>query len=333
MLAGNSGPPLQIGDWVLDPSVDTISRGGEIQKLEPRTTRLLLLLAESPGAVISVERILTEVWAGVIVGPASAYQAVSRLRRLLGDTDPNPTYIATVPRKGYRLVAPVRPAARVLPQPASFFAGASREAPGGAISVDTDSAGTLPSGCVSAPPSGAVPPGGVPSDAVPSGVVRSGGAMPGATPPSTESPQRPPSARPRTWGSLWPLAAAAVAIVVTALAWFELGGRSPPAPGPTSVVVLPFIDMTVEKRDQAFCDGLTEELSNWLAQIPTLRVVARTSAFSYLGRAVDVRTIGKELGATHVLEGSLRRSGAQLRVTAQLINTRDGFHIWSSTFD
>ncbi|HEY4974893.1 MAG TPA: winged helix-turn-helix domain-containing protein, partial [Steroidobacteraceae bacterium] len=107
-MTGLSRPLLQIGEWIVDPHTDTISRGSESQKLEPRTMRLLLLLAESPGAVISVERMLTEVWAGVIVSPASAYQAISQLRRLLNDTDPEPTYIATIPRKGYRLIAPVR---------------------------------------------------------------------------------------------------------------------------------------------------------------------------------------------------------------------------------
>ena len=91
--------------------------------------------------------------------------------------------------------------------------------------------------------------------------------------------------------------------------------------------------MTDSRQDQSFCDGLTEELSNWLAQIPTLRVVARTSAFAYRGRDVNVRTIGKELGASHVLEGSLRRSGTQLRITAQLVSTHDGFHLWSANFD
>src|SRR5580704_8049177 len=107
-MAGQSRAQLHIGDWVVDSDTDTIARGSELAKLEPRAMRLLLLLAQSPGAVISVDRMLTEVWPGVIVGPASVYQAVSQLRRALADTDPEPTYIATVPRKGYRLIAPVR---------------------------------------------------------------------------------------------------------------------------------------------------------------------------------------------------------------------------------
>src|SRR5581483_2131795 len=106
-MLGDRTRPLRIGDWLVDPSTDTISQGQETQKLEPRTMRLLMLLAQSEGEVISAERMLAEVWPGVVVSSGSVYQAVSRLRRLLRDTDPAPTYIATVPRKGYRLVAPV----------------------------------------------------------------------------------------------------------------------------------------------------------------------------------------------------------------------------------
>jgi len=98
-------------------------------------------------------------------------------------------------------------------------------------------------------------------------------------------------------------------------------------------VVLPFVDLTDNKSEQAFCDGLTAETSNWLAQIPTLHVVARTSAFSYRDRQADVRTIGRELQTTHMIEGSLRRSGNQVRITVQLIDTRTGYHLWSESYD
>lgn len=124
-----------------------------------------------------------------------------------------------------------------------------------------------------------------------------------------------------------------VAAIALVLGWTQFGRHAAPSIQTTSIVVLPFIDLTAEKKDQAFCDGLTEELSNWLAQIPTLRVVARTSAFAYRGKQIDVRTIGRELGTTHILEGSLRRSGNLLRVTAQLVSARDGYNLWSATFD
>src|ERR1700722_15340657 len=108
MQTENLGGAVQIGEWFVDPGLDIIPRGTGRQKPEPRTMRLLLCLANSAGGVVSVDRLLTEVWSGVVVGSASVYQAVSQLRKLLGDVDPNPTYIATVPRKGYRLVAPVK---------------------------------------------------------------------------------------------------------------------------------------------------------------------------------------------------------------------------------
>jgi len=108
-MAAKLQVPFRLGSWLVDPSLDTISRGTQSIKLEPRMMRLLTCLADAPGIVISQERLLAEVWAGVVVGPASVYQAVSQLRRLLGDTDREPSYIATVPRKGYRLIAPVRP--------------------------------------------------------------------------------------------------------------------------------------------------------------------------------------------------------------------------------
>lgn len=98
---------FRIGEWSVDPDLDEISRGAEVVKLEPRTMRLLCRLAESPGHTVSNQQLLDSVWPGVIVGPASVYQAVFALRKILGDTGGNPTYIATVARKGYRLVAPV----------------------------------------------------------------------------------------------------------------------------------------------------------------------------------------------------------------------------------
>jgi eukaryotic-like serine/threonine-protein kinase len=101
----------------------------------------------------------------------------------------------------------------------------------------------------------------------------------------------------------------------------------------TAIAVLPFVDLSVGKTEQPICDGITEEISNWLAQIPMLRVVARSSAFAFRDRQTDVREIGRQLGTTHVLEGSLRRAGNLMRVTVQLIATRDGYNVWSGSYD
>ncbi|HWZ32193.1 MAG TPA: winged helix-turn-helix domain-containing protein [Bryobacteraceae bacterium] len=100
---------LRIGDWCVNPKSGQISRNGETARLEERTMRLLLCLAEHAGEVVSIDDLLNHVWSGVIVAPDSVYQGVATLRRQLGDDPKQPTYIATVPRLGYRMVATVSP--------------------------------------------------------------------------------------------------------------------------------------------------------------------------------------------------------------------------------
>jgi len=100
-----------------------------------------------------------------------------------------------------------------------------------------------------------------------------------------------------------------------------------------SVAVLPFANMSADPEQEYFCDGMAEEIINALTQVEGLRVVARTSAFSFKGKNVNVRDIGRELEVEAVLEGSVRKAGNRLRITAQLINVADGFHLWSERFD
>jgi len=261
---------VKIGEWTADARDDSISRGAERVKLEPRTMRLLLRLAQSPGVVVSLDELLESVWSGVVVGTASVYQSMSQLRKVLGDTDDPPRYIETVARKGYRLVASVS-------EPTAAEATVAAAAP-----------------------------------AVPAPVL-------------APIPRR---AGPRLWAAL-----AVVAFIAVSLAVWRFWLTSPAPAGPPTVVVLPFLDLTDGKTEQNFCDGLTEETSNWLAQVPTLRVVASTSAFAYRNHETDARTIGRELQTTHMLEGSLRRSGEQMRITVQLIDTRTGLHVWSNSYD
>jgi transcriptional activator of cad operon len=101
--------PLRVGAWCVDPRSGQISRDGEIVRVEARTMKLLVCLAERAGEVVSIDDLLDQVWSGVVVTPDSVYQAVASLRRLLGDDARQPEYIATVPRLGYRMVAPVSP--------------------------------------------------------------------------------------------------------------------------------------------------------------------------------------------------------------------------------
>jgi TolB-like protein len=100
-----------------------------------------------------------------------------------------------------------------------------------------------------------------------------------------------------------------------------------------SIAVLPFVDLSASQADEYFGKGIAEELLNALAQYPGLRVAARTSAFSFAGEDLDLRQVGDALDVAHVLEGSIRRSGDRLRITAQLIRAADGFHLWSETYE
>jgi len=103
--------------------------------------------------------------------------------------------------------------------------------------------------------------------------------------------------------------------------------------GPPSIAVLPFKDMSAQKDQEYFCDGMAEEIINALASLENIHVVARTSSFSFKGQDIDIREIGRKLKVTSILEGSVRKSGEKLRITAQLINVSDGFHLWSERYD
>ena len=100
-----------------------------------------------------------------------------------------------------------------------------------------------------------------------------------------------------------------------------------------SIAVLPFVDLSPAGDNEYFSDGLTEELLNSLAKVRALKVAGRTSSFAYKDRDVDLRVIGEELGVAHLLEGSVRKAGNRLRITAQLVKAEDGYHVWSETYD
>jgi TolB-like protein len=169
---------------------------------------------------------------------------------------------------------------------------------------------------------------------------------------SGSSPTLVKAGRPTPWKRALPVAVAV--LVVAALAygllskpWISKPGNSatsnatPPSaaspaafsPPPHSIAVLPFVNMSGDKDQEYFSDGLTEEILNSLARIGELQVSARTSSFSFKGKDMDLATIAHKLNVGSVLEGSVRRSGQTIRVTAQLNNAITGFHLWSQTYD
>jgi TolB-like protein/Flp pilus assembly protein TadD len=120
---------------------------------------------------------------------------------------------------------------------------------------------------------------------------------------------------------------------LSGLAVFHSARKSSMPRRESSIAVLPFLDLSPEKDQEYFCDGMTEELISELARIDGLRVVARTSVFAFKGKPQDVRQVGNQLNVATVLEGSIRKAGDHLRITAQLIGVPDGYHLWSQSYD
>jgi TolB-like protein/tetratricopeptide (TPR) repeat protein len=167
--------------------------------------------------------------------------------------------------------------------------------------------------------------------------------MPGSLVTPVHSPQAG-AGRPAvvTRRRLWVIATVVVALVLaagyllTAKPWLHGHGDAvgtSPAAGDKSIAVLPFTDMSEKKDQEYFADGMAEEILDVLVRIPGLKVIGRTSSFQFKGQNVDLRTIGTQLGARYVLEGSVRKSADRLRVTAQLIDSRDGTHLMSQVYD
>jgi TolB-like protein len=100
-----------------------------------------------------------------------------------------------------------------------------------------------------------------------------------------------------------------------------------------SIAVLPFVNISSDKEQEYFSDGITEEILNALASVKELKVAGRTSSFAFKGQNQDLRRIGELLGVEHILEGSVRKAGTTVRITAQLVQVEDGFHLWSDTYD
>ncbi|HTO96276.1 MAG TPA: protein kinase [Myxococcales bacterium] len=140
----------------------------------------------------------------------------------------------------------------------------------------------------------------------------------------------PAPRRPTRWRAALPAAGIAVLLAASALIYSRTRGAGQ---GPASIAVLPFADMSPGRDQEYFSDGLAEEILNSLAQIEGLRVAGRTSSFSFKGKNEDLRSIGQKLGVDHVLEGSVRKQGDRVRITTQLIQVSDGFHLWSQAYD
>jgi serine/threonine protein kinase/Tfp pilus assembly protein PilF len=143
------------------------------------------------------------------------------------------------------------------------------------------------------------------------------------------------TAREQRRTTTWISAAAIIVVLVVGTIFYFARETKPPVAknAKTAIVVLPFTNISADKEQEYFSDGLSEELLNVLSKNPNLQVTSRTSAFSFKGTKTDMKTIAKKLNVTHVLEGSVRKAGDQLRITAQLIEVATDSHLWSQTYD
>ena len=261
---------LRIGAWQVHPAEGLLVRDGEQRRIQPKVMDVLLCLAEQPGELLSREDILRAVWGERAVSDEPLTRCIAELRAAFDDKAGDPQYIETLPKRGYRLIAPVEPLAEGGPESAR------------------------------------------------------------------ESAHRP-------W---WPAAVLVVLALIVGLggAWWlardppvDPGSAPAPAPGeqhgPPMLAVLPFVNLSGDEGQEFLSDGLTETLTQVLARDPELRVIARTTAFSFKNAALDVREIADRLDADAVLEGSLQRDGEMLRVTAQLVDAESGTHLWAEAFD
>ena len=172
--------------------------------------------------------------------------------------------------------------------------------------------------------------------------------VPAQAKPATElkAPEKPPEPKPRS--ALLPLIAGIVALIVLAGgAWYFLAGsrtapavapapvasNAAPAPAHLSVVVLPFTNLSGDPSQDYFADGITENLTTDLSRIRNSFVIARNTAFTFKGKSIDAKEIGKQLGVRYVLEGSVQRDGTRVRVNAQLIDAETGAHLWADRFE
>jgi TolB-like protein/thioredoxin-like negative regulator of GroEL len=167
----------------------------------------------------------------------------------------------------------------------------------------------------------------------------------GSAAAQTNAPKQRASPRATTQHRLWIIAGAVIVLgLIVAYysanrTWLHGYSASHAMAGPAltaadkSIAVLPFTDMSEKKDQEYFADGMAEEIIDLLVKVPGLKVIGRTSSFQFKGKTEDLRAIGTQLGAAYVLEGSVRKSGDRLRVTAQLINTKDGTHLFSQSYD
>jgi TolB-like protein/DNA-binding winged helix-turn-helix (wHTH) protein len=309
-------PILVFAGYVLDPRRRLlIGPDGVPVEISSRAFETLHYLASHPHESIEKHRLMKAVWGNSVVEENNLNQQISTLRKILGDAagehrDASRRFIVTITGQGYRFVQDVQQLESL--------------ATNGGLASTTHVTETEPSATSRAAAETDVStPSGTPTENDPPelGGYHEGSAIGGCL----------------SWRTSRPLIAAAVALMlIVGAAWVLLAGSGSGRPMPIeapSIAVLPFVDLSANHDQGYFADGLSEELLSALGGLEGLRVIGRTSSFSFRGKHEDVRQIAATLGVRHVLEGSVRRDGDRLRITAQLVDATNGSQLWAEAYD
>ena len=290
---------VSFDEWTFHRESGELEKEGVRVRLQDLPLGILNELLVRPGEMVTREHLIAKLWpTGVIEFETSLNSAVRKLRAALDDDADSPRYIETVPRRGYRFIGKIAEAAPIAaaPTPAVRQSGEAHAA---------HQEGSHHKGPWLAVVFGAVA---LFAIAVAIGVRFFGMGGSGSA-------------------HVTPSQAAAPSAVTTTV-------TSPPFNPPAhSIAVLPFVNMSGDPQQEYFSDGMAEELLNSLVRISELKVAARTSAFAFKGKEMEIADIARKLNVGAILEGSVRRSGKQVRITVQLVDATNGYHLWSQTYD
>ncbi len=333
---GSTGERYRFGPVVVDAIAHTLTRDGAPQAVEPKAFAVLLVLLRHAGELVARDDLLDAVWGHRHVTPGVLTRAIAQLRHVLEDDAHRPVYIQTQHALGYRFIGELAGS----PLPAGDDAlpeSATPPAPHEQGTGPPSAAATVPAASgVQSDEEGA--PSTARDTAVPGGAADDGSPTAPAAPlpaaaPALLPPPSPAGRRPR-WPvrARWVVGAAAVLIAVLGvLAWRT---QAPPArPGDASIAVLPFTSLSDDRDDSYFAEGLAVEMHDALAGVPGLKVAARIASDPAAQGAPDIRALGRTLGVATVLDASVRRDGARVRINARLSDTASGFTLWSDTYE
>ncbi len=265
--------------------------------LPPRALDTLLYLVEHAGEIVEKQALMDAVWSNVVVEEGNLTQTIYLLRRALGEQPDEHHFIVTVPKRGYKFVGEVKNVDASAPCRVEAVAAPVTMSRPGAANGRWSFARRAGSGAA---------------------VLSIAGVA------FLAYHEYGPD-RMQTQGAS--IRSIAETDAVTSLQ------RSVSQAPHNSIAVLPFVDLSPEQDQQYFSDGVAEEILNLLAQWPGLQVIARTSSFSFKDRNADIAEIAAKLNVAYVLEGSVRKSGSRLRITAQLVDAANSAHLWSETYD